>query len=52
VIPAETFAHLHRAAIDSNMKFTAYMLKFLKEAFPYSNADTRSNSDQHSSRSS
>jgi hypothetical protein len=35
VIPAETFAQLHRAAIDSNMRFTAYMGRFLKEALPY-----------------
>jgi hypothetical protein len=35
VIPAETFALLHKAAIDSDMKFTHYMHRFLKEAFPY-----------------
>jgi hypothetical protein len=35
VVPAETFALIHRAAIDSNMRFTAYMHRFLKEAFPY-----------------
>ncbi|CAN5605553.1 hypothetical protein BH23PLA1_BH23PLA1_36880 [soil metagenome] len=35
VIPSETFALIHKAAIDSNMKFTAYMHRFLKEAFPY-----------------
>jgi len=35
VIPKETFVLLHKAAIDSDMKFTAYMLRFLKEAFPY-----------------
>lgn len=35
VIPTQTFALLHKAAIDSEMKFTAYMQRFLMEAFPY-----------------
>jgi hypothetical protein len=35
VIPAETFALIHKAAIDSEMKFSAYMNRFLKEAFPF-----------------
>ena len=42
VIPAETFALLHKAAIDSNMKFTHYMNRFLKEAFPYGSLPSHS----------
>ncbi len=36
VIDQETFDLLHIQAIRSQMKFTAYMNMFLKEAFPYS----------------
>ena len=35
VIPAATFSLIHKAAIDSDMKFTAYMNRFLLEAFPF-----------------
>lgn len=37
VIPDETFTLLHRAAIESrpSMRFSHFMRRFLKEAFPY-----------------
>ena len=39
VIPDETFIQLHRAAIDSGMRFSHYMKRYLKEAFPYSHPE-------------
>ena len=36
VIDQATFDLLHIQAIRSRMKFTAYMQRFLQEAFPYS----------------
>jgi hypothetical protein len=39
IIPAETFVLIHKAAIDSDMKFTAYMNRFLKEAFPFTDPE-------------
>jgi hypothetical protein len=35
VIDQATFDSLHIQAIRSRMKFTAYMQRFLKEAFPF-----------------
>jgi hypothetical protein len=40
VIDQATFDHLHIQAIHSRMKFTAYMTRFLQEAFPYSDPAT------------
>ena len=39
VIDQATFDSLHIQAIRSNMKFTAYMQRFLKEAFPFDGPD-------------
>ena len=39
VIDQATFDLLHIQAIRSPMKFTAYMARFLKEAFPYNALD-------------
>jgi len=35
VIDQETFDLLHLCALRSRMKYTAFMQRFLKEAFPY-----------------
>jgi hypothetical protein len=35
IIDQQTFNSLHIQAIRSGMKFTAYMQRFLKEAFPF-----------------
>ncbi len=35
VIPDATFTLLHKAALDSGMKFTQFMNRFLTEAHPY-----------------
>jgi len=39
VIPDSTFALLHKAAIDSHMRFSHYMGRFLREALPYERSD-------------
>jgi hypothetical protein len=39
-IPSQTFELLHIQAIRSQMEFTAYMQRFLMEAFPYDQPST------------
>ncbi len=39
VIDQETFDLLHLCALRSRMKYTAFMRRFLKEAFPYDDPD-------------
>ncbi len=36
VVPESTFVHVHKQALESGMRFSQYMNKFLLEAFPYS----------------
>lgn len=36
VVPETTFVHVHKMALESGMRFSHYMARFLEEAFPYS----------------
>jgi hypothetical protein len=35
LVPEETFVHVHKMALESGMRFTHYLCRFLEEAFPY-----------------
>jgi hypothetical protein len=35
VVPEATFVHVHKMALESSMRFSHYLARFLEEAFPY-----------------
>ena len=35
VVPEATFVHVHKMALESGMRFSHYLARFLEEAFPY-----------------
>ena len=36
IVPEATFAHVHKMALESRLRFSHYLNRFLNEAFPYS----------------
>ncbi len=48
VVAETTFVHAHKMALESGMRFSHYLARFLEEAFPYqdSTSPTSSSPDQ------
>jgi len=36
IVPEATFVHVHKMALESGLRFSHYLNRFLNEAFPYS----------------
>jgi len=36
LVPEATFVHVHKMALESGLRFSHYLNRFLNEAFPYS----------------
>lgn len=36
VVPEAIFVHVHKMALESGMRFTHYLVRFLEDAWPYS----------------
>jgi len=35
LVPEATFVHVHKMALESGLRFSHYLNRFLNEAFPY-----------------
>jgi hypothetical protein len=35
LVPEATFVHVHKMALESGLRFSHYLARFLDEAFPY-----------------
>lgn len=46
IVPEATFVHVHKMALESGLRFSHYLNRFLTEAFPYRPESAREDASQ------